>query len=500
MHFRKLTFLSLVLSLFLFAMTASAQTPSLVTDEFLAKFEQVVQDEMAYYEIPGVAIAIISGDEVMYAQGFGLRDIENNLPFTTQTQFRIGSTTKSMTSLLIAQLVDEGLITWDTLVTDLFPNFQTADAELTAQITVRDLMGMNTGLVSSPLDGLSWDLWDVDSLLSAIAQMEIGGNFREFYAYNNEVYALGGYAGVVASDLELTLDSYKNLIQNRIFDPIGMTSAVITDDMSQLSDNYAQSYEKSLMTGEATLMPNPPIHVVAPAGAVWTNLDDMAKYVITQMNEGVTPDGTRIVSQENLAETWKPSVEIAGESDGIENTAYGMGWVTQTYQGVAVRYHDGGWAGYSTQMVILPEDDVALIIFANGSQGGLFGNMLNYVFIELLHNLEPKAMETAHGMWDATLSQYAQAQTLVSTELSDISAYIGTYEGDWVLEQREDGSVWLIRGAWEFQLGYIAMLNSYIILNNGGAGTLINFDPDGDVLNLTVQFGEGEPIKFPKIE
>jgi len=499
MRLRKLKFLSLVLSIFLLAMTASAQTQSLVTDEFLAQFEQVVQDEMAYYEMPGVAIAVISGDEVVYAQGFGFRDVENNLPFTPQTQFRIGSTTKSMTSMLIAQLVDEGLITWDTLITSLFPNFQTTDAELTTQITVRDLMGMNTGLISSPLMGLYWGEWDVDALLGGIAQMEVGGNFRDFYSYNNEVYALGGYAGVVASDLELTLDSYKSLMQTQIFDPIGMTSAVITDDVSLLSEDYAQPYEKSLLTGELVVMANPPIHVVAPAGAVWSNLEDMAKYVITQMNEGITPEGIQIVSQENLSETWKPSVKIEGEPAGIENTAYGMGWVTQTYQGVVVRYHDGGWSGYSTQMMILPEDDVALIIFANASHGGLFGNMLNYAFIELLHGLEPGAIETAHGMWDATLAQYQQIQTLVTLELDEVSAYLGTYEGGWVVEQHEDGSVWLNRGGWHFQLGFITIMGSYVVINNGGAGTLVNFETEGDNLNLTIQFGEGVPTKFLKI-
>lgn len=502
MYLKKLGILSIVLSVFLLVMIGtSAQTQSLVTEDVLTQFEQVLQDEMAYYEIPGVAVAVISGDDVVYAKGFGYRDIENELPFTTTTQFRIGSTTKSMTSMLIAQLVDEGVITWDTPVTDLFPNFQTTDAELTAQITVRDLMSMNTGLISSPLDGLSWDSWDIDALLGAIGNMQIGGDYREFYSYNNEVYALGGYAGVVASGMDVTLDSYKSLMQAHIFDPIGMTSAIITDDMSLLSDDYAQPYEKALLTGEASLMANPPIHFVAPAGAVWTNLDDMAKYVITQMNEGITPDGTTIVSQSNLSETWQTSVTIGGQPEGIDNTAYGMGWVTQTYQGVSVRYHDGGWSGYSTQMLILPDDDVALIIFANASHGGLFGNMMNYVFIELLHNLEPQAIETAHPMWDATLAQYQQAQALVTTEITaDVSAYLGTYEGDWVLEQREDGSLWLNRGAWKFQLGFISMMGSYIVLNNGGAGALVNFEMDGDVPILSVQLGEGAPFKTVKIE
>lgn len=500
MYLKKISILSLILTVFLIVMTASAQTDVPTTDDVITQFEQLVQDEMAYFEIPGVAIAIISGDEVIYAQGFGLRDVENELPFTTTTQFRIGSTTKSMTSMLIAQLVDEGLISWDTPVTDLFPNFQTPDENLTAQITVRDLMGMNTSLVTSPIFAFDWGNWDVDGLIESASQMAMVGEFRQAYSYNNEVYALAGYAGVVASDLDLTLDSYKMLMQSYIFNPIGMESAIITDDMSQLSDDYSESYEKFLLTGDASRMSNLPIHVVAPAGAVWTNIEDMARYVITQMNEGVTPDGTHIVSQENLAETWQASVSIPDEAEGIENTAYGMGWVTQTYQGIPIRYHDGGWAGYTTQMMILPEDDMALIIFANASQGGLFGNMLNYAFVELLHNLEPNVIQVVHGMWDATLSQYAQAQALVSLDLGDVSAYLGTYEDDWQVTQREDDSLWLARGAWEFQLGYIAVLNSYIVLNNGGAGVLVNFEGEGDAMMLSIQLGEGESLTFAKVD
>ncbi|MDX2076086.1 MAG: serine hydrolase domain-containing protein [bacterium] len=499
MHLKRLLFLGVVIGTFFTLAFASVQAQSPITDTLLTEFEQLIQDEMAYYKIPGVAVAVISGDEVVYAQGFGSRDLENDLPFTTQTQFRIGSTTKSMTSLFIAQLVDEGILSWDTPVTDIFPEFQTANPDLTAQITVRDLLGMNTGLVTSPINAFDWATWDVNDMLGVIAQMEIGGDFREFYSYNNEVYALGGYAGVVATGVEPTLEHYKALIQERIFDPIGMDSAIITDDVSLLGADYAESYELSLLDGELARMDNPPIHVVAPAGAVWTTIEDMASYVITQMNGGVTSDGVRIVSEENLAETWKPSVSIGGDENGIENTAYGMGWVTQTYQGIPIRYHDGGWAGYSTQMVILPEDDIALIIFTNGSHGALFGGMLNYAFTELVHNLEPTAVTRAHEMWDDTLAQYAQAEGLLSTDVGDVSAFVGNYEDNWVVEQREDDSFWVSRGEWHFRLAYIAMLSQYIVINNSGAGTIVEFETEGDVVKMTLQLGEGNSLGFAKI-
>jgi CubicO group peptidase (beta-lactamase class C family) len=123
-----------------------AQADPPVSDEMLAQFEALVQSEMAYQHIPGAAVAVIQDGAVIYSQGFGVRSVATGEPFTPQTQFRIGSTTKSMTSLMIAQLVDEGVLDWETPVVEIYPDFQTSDPDLTAALTVRDLMSMGTGL------------------------------------------------------------------------------------------------------------------------------------------------------------------------------------------------------------------------------------------------------------------------------------------------------------------------------------------------------------------
>jgi len=497
MTLRRMLLVLVSIMLLLSFTVVSAQTP--ITDDMLTEFENLIESEMDYFNIPGAAVAVIAGDEVVYAQGFGVRDLASGEPFTTETQFRIGSTTKSMTSLIIAQLVDEGALTWDTLVTDLFPDFQTADPDLTAKLTVGDLMGMGTGLVSSQTDGLYWGDWDVDSILNAIANMKIGGEFGEFYAYNNEVYALSGYAAVLASQLEPTLESYKALMQERVFDPIGMSSAIITEDTTLLSDNYSESYETGLLSGEPTLMGNPPIGVIAPAGAVWTDIEDMAQYVITQMNGGVTPDGTRIVSAESLAETWEPGVLLEFDAPGIENTTYGKGWVLQTYHDIPIRYHDGGWAGYSTQMFILPADDVALIVFANSTEGALFGTALNYAFVERVHDLEPAAVETTHELTEQTRAQIEQARAVISTDVGDVSAFVGTYDNGWTVELRDDDTMWVSRGAWAFQAAYLTQLQQYILITGGAGGALVSFEKNGDTLTMVVNTGVEEILRVDKV-
>jgi CubicO group peptidase (beta-lactamase class C family) len=99
-----------------------AETNPQITDPMLANFEGIIQSEMEYFHIPGAAVAVIQDGQVVYSQGFGVRNVETSEPLTPQTRFRIGSTTKSMTSMLVAQLVDEGLLSWDTPITDIFPD------------------------------------------------------------------------------------------------------------------------------------------------------------------------------------------------------------------------------------------------------------------------------------------------------------------------------------------------------------------------------------------
>lgn len=482
---------------------AVAQDDSPVSPAMLARFEDIVESEMAYLHIPGAAVAVIQDGEVVYSQGFGVRSVASGEPFTPQTQFRIGSTTKSMTSLMIARLVDEGVLAWDTPVMDIYPDFRTSVPDLAAQITVRDLMSMGTGLEPDGLISLGWGEWTVPDLFESIAAMSVGGKFRQHYAYNNEVYASAGYIAAIAAGEAPTLDAYKQMMQARLFEPLGMTSTLITDDLGELSANYADSYSFTLIGGIAE--PDPvlpaPIHVVAPAGAVWSTVDDMARYVITQMDGGVAPDGTRIVSEESLATTWKPQVYLpAGDTD-IENLAYAMGWVTGTYKDVPFRYHDGGWDGYRTQMVIFPDTQTGLIIFANHIFGDMFNYALMYAFAEMLAGRDPApVLEEVHAAFDESFGSIdAQLAFLPPPQVQpeDVSALLGEYEQGWTVELREDNLLWLARPNWEFLLRPIPGENLYVLASGAALGVLLEFSVDGDQVSVSLELG-GETRTFAK--
>ncbi len=496
MRNRIVLFLSLLFIAAISIQFAQAQDAPTVTDELVAEFTQLISDEMAHFYIPGAAVAIIEDGEVVFAQGFGLRDVENNLPFTTETLFRVGSTTKSMTSLLIAQMVEEGLLSWDMPLTDILPDFVTADPELTAQLTLRDLMGMATGLESDPRDGFYWGDYTFADLLGVIGRQSIAGEYGEHYAYNNEVYAAAGYAAALAAGREPTVDAFSALLEERVFAPIGMDSAIVTDDHSLLGDNYALPYEIPL-DGEGfvnSVMVDPPIGIGAPAGAVWTSLDDMARYLITQMNGGVTPDGERIVDEAVLAETWQPGVDLPMPIPGFSDSHYAMGWVTLDYNGIPMRWHDGGWQGWTTQIVIFPEANVGLVQFANSSLGGDFNNALTYGFAEMLYGLPAQAVDYLHANFDEMIGQYESIrEQMLGTpfDAEAAAAFVGDYENGWSVDVGEDALI-VRRGVWEFRAVPLPMEGVYLVVNNGGAGVPIIFQSEGESVSMTVQTLSGE--------
>lgn len=467
-----------------------------VTDQVIANFGAVVEAEMAYYHIPGVAVAVIQDGNVLYAQGYGVGDVETGEPFTPETRFRVGSTTKSMTSLLVAQLVDEGKLTWDTPVTEILPTFQTSVPELTAKITVRDLMGMGTGLVPDDIRSLDWGQWTVDDLLAVVAEQVAAGTYREDYAYNNEVYALAGYAAVVADGKEPTLENYATLLQTRLFDPVGMSSAILTDDLSLLGDNYACSYEFTLgnKLDTPSLSLPAPLHVVGPSGGVWVNLNDIARYLVTQMNGGVTPDGTRIVSAENLGETWKPGVRSQPDQEDTHDVFYDMGWVNMTFRDVPARFHDGGWEGYRTLMVVLPEANVGLIIFANHSFGDLYNYAMLEAFAEILYGLEPQAVNNGHEKFETSFGSIEEQVAQLPPAAIDpagAAPLLGDYESGWTVGQRADNVLWMIHGSWQFALQPLPVPNLFVIANGTAMGTLVQFGVEGNQVSMTLGEGDG---------
>ena len=373
------------------------EQPSLISAERLAAFDVAVEPLRQALDVPGVAIALVENGRTVFAKGYGLRDVESGAPVTADTIFRIGSLTKSFSSALVATLVDDGALTFDTRAKDIAPNLQLPTAELTDQTTIHELLGMGTGL-GGP-SGFWWDYPAPEDLLATLPTLAVIGPKGTFF-YSNEVYASGTYLALEAAKPSDDLASaYARLVNERLFEPLAMSPAAVTDDPSTLGTDVAASYTLSLVAGPGA--PERagfvPLASVAPAGAIATNVTSLARFAAMQLAGGVAPDGTRVISAENLAITHAPQTQLA--FDGAPwLTDYAAGWVVGNEGGVPVVWHDGALDGYSATLRLLPDDDLALVVLTNGWNGG-----------SLCVALEEELMQLAYGHADRGSAYYTNA-------------------------------------------------------------------------------------------
>ncbi len=464
--------------------------PQPLSDELLAELEEYLVAKMEEWKVPGAAVAIVQDGELVYAKGFGVRDLDSQEPVTPETQMMIGSTTKSMTTLLMAQLVDEGNFDWDTPVVEILPTFAVADPEVTEQITMRNMVCACTGV---PRRDLEWvfnaNELTAEEIIESLADFEFFTDFGEAFQYSNQMVASGGYLATLAAGGEYgsLYEDYLVLMQDRVLDPLEMTSSTFSFDEVVASDNYAMPYGLTPvgdlvelpLENEAVLIP------IGPAGALWSNVEDLANYLITELNRGVAPDGTRVVSEENLSTTWEPQVDISAD------VSYGLGWIVEDYDGIAVISHAGNTFGFTSELAFLPDHGLGISVLTN-EQYSVLNQAVRYRLLELLFQREPQVEELIQFQ----LEQIAEARDKLRESLQEgvdadtIEPYLGDYRhevlGDTTLQWQGEQ---LILDVGEFQTEIRARLD------DEGKVKYMTFEPPLAGFPLEFEEGEsGEPI------
>src|SRR5215212_4049955 len=297
---------------------ATPSLPATLSDATLRDFEADIEAALQAFRVPGAAVSLVQGDEVVFNRGFGVRNLASGQPVTSRTRFRIGSITKSMTVLLLATLVDDGVFDWDDRVVDLWSVFAAPTPELTQTLRVRDLLSMASGIAEST----DLSLAAVEFFMSA-GSVSAGGVLRSIpalpviappdttFSYNNTLYAAAAYLGLLANGAasEMLEETYAAQVRQRVLDPIGMTDAAILDDPRPLGDDYAVGYTRDIF-GDLSPLPFVSLAGVAPAGSGLASATAMASYLITQIDHGVAPSGARVVSASNLAELHRPGIPV----------------------------------------------------------------------------------------------------------------------------------------------------------------------------------------------
>jgi CubicO group peptidase (beta-lactamase class C family) len=417
---------------------------------------------MKYFDVPGAAIALIQNGKVIYAKGFGVRNIASGEPFTLDTVYRIGSTGKAITSMLAATEVDKGLVAWDTPVHSLRSDFQLPNQELTDTIQVQQLMNMGTGIRDAPFLEYA-DLDSPEHLWRTVRELKVFAPPETKFEYNNSIYALGGYVGGLAQGVPIPnlLDYYTSAVKDQVFDPIGMPTTQVTDHPETLSNNVATPYKYDLTQDVYPLHPNTytPIRAVTPAGGIASTMNDMTRYVITQLQAGVAPSGNRVVSALNLEKTWTGQIQLNPTS------AYALGWVDVHEGDVRVITHSGSLDGFKTDITMLPGAGIGVVIFTNSTTGSYFASAARWWILHVLYGHPISSL-------DETIADYEKQKAFIkslrasilapTTECSQIAGFTGRYEKDWIVQYDSDQRLWLTRKDY-YHVPLVPINNGYLL-------------------------------------
>lgn len=331
----------------------------------LQGLDGLAEQAMKQWKVPGLAIAVVKDGKVIYAKGYGYRDVEQKLPVDTGTLFAIGSITKSFTALTFGILNDEGKVEWDQPVRNYLPEFQMNDAVATDNATPRDLFSHRTGLPRHDLVWYSSDFSRAD-LVSRMRYLKLSKGFRSAYQYNNLTVMTMGYL-----EGKITGLGWEGSVREKVFAPLGMTHSDFSVEDIEKAEDHATPYE--LKKEVATKVPFHNIDAIGPAGAINSSVDDMSHYLIFQLGDGKY-EGKQLVSEGNLRQMHSPQTAIpdappALSMPGLGHFSYGLAWVVTSYRGHNLVWHNGGIDGFYALLSMLPDDHMGVVILTNLSGG-----------------------------------------------------------------------------------------------------------------------------------
>jgi len=423
-------------------------------------FNAYVAKAMKTWQIPGLSIAIVRNDSVIYAKGFGVLGAKSATPVDQRTLFEIGSSSKAFTATLVAMLVGEGKMHWDDRLTTYLPDFRMSDAVANEEVTVRDALTHRSGIARGEFVWLGAGI-SRDEVLHRVRFLKPESPFRSRYSYQNMMFLAAGQAVAHAAG-----STWDDLVRERIFTPLGMTSTVTTY-RGLTNTNVA------IPSGldHDTVFAKRPFNAenIAPAGAIISSVTDMAQWLRFQLNDGVV-NGKRLVTSAALRETHTPQILMSSGGERADSasvkrfSSYGMGWMVEDYRNQLSWQHGGNTLGMTAAVGMLPEKKVGVVVLSN-MQGAQLPQLLEqYVFDR---ELGAPMRDLSAEAYERFLKKRRRADSVQTVQLAGhtanaepsipLAAFVGTYAdslyGDMTVSMA-GGQLELARGAIKAPLVY----------------------------------------------
>jgi CubicO group peptidase (beta-lactamase class C family) len=491
----------------LFTESANAQTK-----EPYPGLDAYIANAVRTWKVPGLSVAIVRNDSLIYAKGFGVTEVGTSKPVDERTLFEIGSSSKAFTATLVAMMVSDGKMRWDDRISTYLPEFRMYDPLASEQVTLRDALSHRSGIARGELAWLGSGL-DRDEVLRRVRFLKPEAPFRSRFSYQNMMFLAAGIAAAKAAGT-----TWENLLQQRILTPLGMTSSLPTSKTLSTT-NVAKPHGAE----HDSAFTEPPFEAenIAPAGAILSNAVDMGQWLRFQLNDGVI-NGKRLLSSAALRETHKPQILLNSgggvrvssddSTSGSNFSTYGFGWFIEDYHGALVWQHGGNTPGMTAAVGMLPGKKVGVAVLSNMAGSPLPGLIQRYVFDRALglpvKDVSGEAyaryvvqLRRADSLEKAQAAAHKDAQPPVPLE-----AFTGTYGdslyGDAVVSLK-DGRLEMKHGSWSAELRYWNANNFKWLLPPGTpTGQMwVKFDilPDNTVSGLYFGLGGDATLLSKKV-
>lgn len=409
----------------------SAQTTSYI--------DTVAQRALKAFNVPGMAVSVIKDGKVIHSKGYGVRSLKTGEKVDENTLFSVASNSKAFTAAALGILVDEGKLDWNSRVADIIPEFRLYSPYVSEEFNIKDLlchrsgMGLGAGDLMIWPDGASFTTQEIIHNLRYLKQVS---PFRTKYDYDNLLYIVAGEVVKRVSG-----KSWEEFVQERIMKPLGMTRSSASYAGLSVRDNMIDSHIE--YDGKVQVVPQSITPAANAAAGVISSVADMSKWVIAQLNDGVYgKNGERIFSKAVHDEMWTPQTVIPVRGATTYKTffsAYALGWRVSDMNGHKAVTHTGMLAGVVTQVMMIPDMKLGIIVFTNQQTSEAF-NSVTYTILDRYFGVKGKdrvseyseslsksrsnANNILNAVWKITEEQKLKPR-------SDINKFYGTYSDNW---------------------------------------------------------------------
>lgn len=442
-------FAFILLALLLLAPASLAQT----LEARLKELDEYAARAGREWQVPGFAVAVVKDDGVVFAKGYGVRELGRPEQIDADTLFAVASNTKAFTAAALAVLVDEGKLSWDDPVTKHLPGFQLHDPFVTRELTVRDLLSHRSGLATFGGDLLWFESnYTRAEIIRRVRHLRPVSSFRSAYGYQNIMFLAAGE--IVPA---VTGKSWDDFVRERFFLPLGMARTTTRHAELLAAQNVATPHNE--LDGKLRVIRYDNVDNAGGAAAINSSAGDMARWLRLQLGRGKY-EGKQIFAAQRSREMWTPHIVVSGVSEAAERfnptthfNLYGLGWALSDYHGRKVVSHGGGLDGMISRVAMMPEESLGLVVLTNSETP--LPNVLSNKIFDLFLGVPARdwsadylARVQANRERGAAEAAKIEAARVPGTKPSlPPAAYAGTYSGQMFGDARvaEEGGRLVVR-------------------------------------------------------